>query len=84
MIIYYIYEELNHTLPITIPSETSMNIYLKKLIYLIKPPCPKCPYTLGYVHFIINPCPGCKENDYKTFEYIKNSDTNNITLKGGM
>lgn len=43
----------------------------KKLIYLIKPPCSKCPYTLGLVHSVKNPCPECKENGYQTYERFK-------------
>ena len=38
------------------------------LIYLINPPCPKCPYTLGLVKTLRNPCPECQLNGYKTFE----------------
>lgn len=41
---------------------------IKKLIYTIKPPCPKCPYTLGTVHTLKNPCPECKTNGYQTYE----------------
>ena len=44
---------------------------IKKLIYQIKPPCPKCPYTLELVHTVKNPCPECKANDYQTFERTK-------------
>lgn len=44
---------------------------IKKLIYQIKPPCPKCPYTLGLVHMVKNPCPECRENGYQTFERFK-------------
>jgi len=43
---------------------------MKKLIYLIKPPCGKCPYKLGQVQSVNNPCPTCKLNDYKTYEMI--------------
>lgn len=32
------------------------------------PPCPQCPYKLGLVHTLVNPCPQCKKNDYQTFE----------------
>lgn len=39
-----------------------------KMIYRTKPPCPKCPYTLGTVHTLKNPCPECKTNGYKTYE----------------
>ncbi len=41
---------------------------MKKLFYHVKPPCSKCPYTLGMVHTVTNPCPQCKINGYKTFE----------------
>ena len=44
---------------------------IKKLIYQIKPPCSKCPYTLGLIHTVKNPCPECKENGYQTFEWFK-------------
>lgn len=44
---------------------------INKLIYQIKPPCPKCPYTLGLIHTVKNPCPECKENGYQTFEQFK-------------
>lgn len=40
---------------------------IKKLLYLIKPPCPKCPYTLGQVEFVYNPCPNCKLNNYQMY-----------------
>ena len=40
---------------------------MRKLLYKIKPPCPKCPYTLGQVHTLRNPCPECKENDYQMY-----------------
>lgn len=38
------------------------------LIHHADPPCAKCPYKLGLVHTVVNPCPYCKENDYQTFE----------------
>lgn len=44
---------------------------IKKLIYHIKPPCPKCPYKLGLVHTVKNPCPECKANGYQMFERFK-------------
>lgn len=44
---------------------------IKKLIHQIKPPCPKCPYTLGMIHAVKNPCPECKENGYQTYERFK-------------
>lgn len=39
-----------------------------RLVYQFKSPCSKCPYTLGLVHVVKNPCPECKENGYQTFE----------------
>ncbi len=42
-----------------------------KLIYHIKPPCPKCPYTLGQIRTVANPCPQCKGNGYKSFEQFR-------------
>jgi len=42
-----------------------------KLIYRIKPPCPKCPYKLGLVKFFINPCTECKEGGYRIYEQFK-------------
>lgn len=41
---------------------------MKQLIHQIKPPCDKCPYKLGLVHTVVNPCPQCKANGYQTFE----------------
>ena len=41
---------------------------MKELIYQVKPPCAKCPYKLGLVHTVVNPCPECKENGYQSFE----------------
>ena len=41
---------------------------IKKLIHHMKPPCAKCPYKLGLVHTVVNPCPQCKANGYQAFE----------------
>ena len=40
----------------------------KKLLYRIIPPCQFCPYKLGLVSCVENPCPQCKLNYYKTFK----------------
>lgn len=40
----------------------------KKSIDQVKPLCPECPYKLGLVHTLVNPCPACKANGYQTFE----------------
>ena len=45
---------------------------MKDILYRIKPPCDKCPYKLGLAHTVVNPCPQCKENGYKTYEQFKN------------
>lgn len=42
-----------------------------KLNYMLKKPCPKCPYTLGFVHTVKNPCPECKANGYQSYEHFK-------------
>ena len=34
---------------------------------LIKP-CEKCPYKLGMIQTIVNPCPSRELNNYKTYE----------------
>ena len=44
-------------------------------------PCAKCPYKLGLVQTLINPCPQCRENGYAMFEQfqkqkLKNQDKN--------
>jgi predicted Zn-ribbon and HTH transcriptional regulator len=46
--------------------------WLLKLLYTIKPPCPKCPYTLGLVHTFVDPCPQCKSNDFAMYEQFTN------------
>lgn len=38
---------------------------------LKKPPCAKCPYTLGQVHMLTSPCPLCKLDGYKTYERLQ-------------
>ena len=40
----------------------------KNLTHYVNPPCAKCPYKLGLVHTVVNPCPQCKEDGYQTFE----------------
>jgi hypothetical protein len=42
-----------------------------KLIYRIKPPCPKCLYRLGLVQSLVNPCHSCKRNGYRDYERFK-------------
>jgi len=40
---------------------------IEKMKYSITPPCPKCPYTLGYFMCVVSPCPKCKMNGYQTY-----------------
>lgn len=35
------------------------------------PPCGKCPYKLGQIKTLMNPCPQCKQNGYRTFEQFQ-------------
>ena len=37
----------------------------------ITKPCAECPYKLGLIKALVNPCPQCKANGYKTFEMFK-------------
>jgi len=40
---------------------------LKKLVNTVKPPCYKCPYMLGQIVFVTDPCCQCKTNNYDTY-----------------
>ena len=40
---------------------------LKKIFGAIKPPCPKCPYTLGKAAFVRDPCPECRRDAYAMY-----------------
>lgn len=55
-----------------------MTLKIKELFYAVKPPCPKCPYTLGLVHTLVNPCPDCKANGYQTYERFPRKFSENI------
>lgn len=44
---------------------------MKSLIRKIKPPCSKCPYKLGLVQTVVNPCPQCKLNNYEAYSRFK-------------
>lgn len=36
-------------------------------------PCTKCPYKLGLVRTVVNPCPQCKQNGYSFYkQYTQN------------
>lgn len=48
-----------------------------KLFDIFKSKCAKCPYTLGYVKFVVSPCVACKRNNYDMYyKLIKSRDTN--------
>lgn len=44
---------------------------IKNLLYQIKPPCKKCPYKLGLVQTLTDPCHQCKLNGYNAYERFK-------------
>lgn len=33
-----------------------------------KKPCSRCPYTLGLIKTLTNPCPECRMNGYRFYE----------------
>lgn len=47
---------------------------MKKLLYKLKSPCNQCPYKLGLVHTLVNPCPQCKMGNYRMFEEFKKQE----------
>ena len=51
---------------------------MKKLVYMFKPPCPKCPYTLGYVKCVVSPCPECMLNNYETYHWLIEGKYNKV------
>lgn len=36
-----------------------------------KPPCNDCPYKLGQVQTLVNPCPQCKKDGYRAYDRFK-------------
>ena len=55
---------------------------MKQLIHQIKPPCDKCPYKLGLVQTLTNPCPQCEENGYQTFERFQQQASGDYPISG--
>jgi len=57
-----------------------------KLADIIKSKCEKCPYALGQVQFVQNPCPHCKANRYETYHRLiearKNGPSSGGPVKG--
>ena len=42
---------------------------IKKKIF---PPCEKCPYKLGLIQTLVDPCPKCKLSNYANYDrFIK-------------
>lgn len=46
-----------------------------KLSSKAEPPCPKCPYKLGIIHTVANPCPKCMLDGYQTYEWFMKQQT---------
>lgn len=44
---------------------------IKEMLYKILPPCRKCPYTLGLIYTVSNPCPKCELNSYQSYEWFR-------------
>ena len=63
--------------------EEMQTMELKKLIHQVNPPCAKCPYKLGLVQTLINPCPQCRENGYQTFERFQKELSADLHKAGG-
>ena len=59
-----------------------LTLKLNDLFHQIKPPCDKCPYKLGLVQTLTNPCPQCKENGYQTFERLQQQASGDYPTSG--
>lgn len=46
-----------------------------------KAPCPLCPYKLGMIKTVINPCPQCKRNNYLFYRRIKGQQDKPLDIK---
>ena len=57
------------------------SVKLKDLPHRIVRPCVKCPYTLGLVHTVVNPCPLFQENGYQTYQRFQNKMSKGETDK---
>lgn len=56
---------------------------LKEFISQKKAPCGKCPYQLGSVETLTNPCPQCKRNNYDSYERFLNLPLQGKSYKNG-
>lgn len=57
-----------------------MTFKLKKIMKYMKKSCRKCPYKLGLIETVANPCPQCKLNDYQAFEQFRKQLAGNGTV----
>lgn len=39
--------------------------------HLKRKPCAQCPYTLGLIHTVTNPCLACKLSGYQSYEWFR-------------
>ena len=62
----------------------TLTLKLNDLFHQIKPPCDKCPYKLGLVHTVVNPCPQCKANGYQTFERFQKQALGDYPISDGV
>ena len=44
---------------------------MKNFINKVQAPCNNCPYKLGIIQTVTNPCPQCKLNHYQSYEVFK-------------
>ncbi len=44
---------------------------LREIFSKEKAPCGECPYKLGMVETLVNPCPQCRQNGYSTYEWLR-------------
>lgn len=51
------------------------NVWHKKLS------CKKCPYKLGLIHTLVNPCPQCIMNNYQNYDLFKKQLSKEEKLK---
>ena len=42
-----------------------------KTVNAKKKTCSRCPYTLGLIKTLTNPCPECRMNDYRSYEWFQ-------------
>lgn len=42
-----------------------------KTVNAKKKTCSRCPYTLGLIKTLTNPCPQCSMNGYRSYEWFQ-------------